>query len=109
MPASLAWFARQDEPGRGMRQPPRPAPAATARCHASRAGSCCGVTPIREAVMRVRAILLAAALVLAPLNARAADLTVWWEEGFYPGENEAVREMMAAFEHKTGKTVELVF
>ena len=31
--------------------------------------------------MRVRAVLLAAALVLAPLGARAADLVVWWEEG----------------------------
>ena len=34
--------------------------------------------------MRVRAILLAAALVLAPLGARAADLVVWWEEGLLP-------------------------
>ena len=46
---------------------------------------------------------------LAPLGARAADLVVWWEEGFSPDEDDAVREMMAAFEHKTGKTVELVF
>src|SRR4051794_22163830 len=59
--------------------------------------------------MRVRAILLAATLVLTPLTARAADLVVWWEEEFSPGEDDAVREMMAAFEHKTGKTVELVF
>ena len=59
--------------------------------------------------MRVRAILLAAALVLAPLGARAADLVVWWEDEFSPGEDDAVREMMAAFEQKTGKTVELTF
>ena len=59
--------------------------------------------------MRVRAILLAAALALAPPGARAADLVVWWQEGFSPDEDDAVREMMAAFEHKTGKTVELVF
>jgi multiple sugar transport system substrate-binding protein len=58
--------------------------------------------------MRVRAILLAAALTLAPLGVRAADLVVWWEEGFYPGEDDAVREMMAAFEKITGKRVELV-
>ena len=37
--------------------------------------------------MRVRAVLLAAALVLAPLGARAADLVVWWEEGFNPEED----------------------
>src|SRR4051794_29549926 len=59
--------------------------------------------------MRVRAVLLAAALALAPLDARAADLVVWWDEGFAPAEDDAVREMMAAFEHKTGKTVELAF
>jgi hypothetical protein len=34
--------------------------------------------------MRVRAAILAAALVLAPLAARAADLVIWWEEGYYP-------------------------
>src|SRR3954453_6209241 len=59
--------------------------------------------------MRVRAVLLAAALALAPLGVRAADLVVWWDEGFAPAEDDAVREMMAAFEHKTGKTVELSF
>ena len=47
-------------------------------------------------------------LAMAPLGARAADLVVWWEEGFYPEEDEAVAEMIAAFEQKTGKQVELV-
>jgi hypothetical protein len=42
-----------------------------------------------------------------PLVARAADLVVWWEKGFYPAEDAAVRELVAAFEKKTGKTVEL--
>ena len=58
--------------------------------------------------MRARAVVLAVALVLAPLGARAADLVVWWEKGFYPEEDEAVREIIAAFEQKTGKQVELV-
>src|SRR3954453_9126914 len=58
---------------------------------------------------RVRAILLAATLILTPLGARAADLVVWWEDEFFSGENDAVREMMAAFEKKTGKTIELTF
>src|SRR3954468_2691298 len=57
--------------------------------------------------MRVRAVLLAVALVLVPLAARAADLVVWWEKGFNLEEDQAVRETDAAFEHKTGKTVEL--
>jgi hypothetical protein len=34
--------------------------------------------------MRVRAVLLAAMFALAPLDARAADLVVWWEEGYNP-------------------------
>jgi multiple sugar transport system substrate-binding protein len=58
--------------------------------------------------MRSRVLLLAAALAVAPLGAKAADLVVWWEKGFYPQEDEAVREIIAAFEQKTGKQVELV-
>jgi multiple sugar transport system substrate-binding protein len=59
--------------------------------------------------MRVWAILLATILALVPCGARAADLVVWWEEGFYPGEDEAVRELVAAFGQKTGKKVQLAF
>src|SRR5689334_8435509 len=55
MAASLAWLTRQNEPGRGMRQPPVAAPRAQAHAGArSRSGS---------GTMRVRAILLATALV----------------------------------------------
>ena len=32
--------------------------------------------------MRAWTVVLAVALVLAPLGARAADLVVWWEQGF---------------------------
>jgi multiple sugar transport system substrate-binding protein len=56
-----------------------------------------------------RILVLGALLVMAPLGAHAADLVVWWEKGFYPQEDEAVREIIAAFEHKTGKEVELDF
>jgi hypothetical protein len=58
--------------------------------------------------MRSLMRVLVAALVLAPLGVQAADLVVWWEEGFNPEEDAAVREMVAAFERKTGKHVELV-
>jgi ABC-type glycerol-3-phosphate transport system substrate-binding protein len=58
--------------------------------------------------MRARAVVLALAIVLAPLGAQAADLVVWWEKGFYAQEEEAVAEVIAAFEQKTGKEVELV-
>ena len=33
---------------------------------------------------------------------------VWWDEGYYAEEGEAVREIVAAFEQQTGKKVELV-
>jgi ABC-type glycerol-3-phosphate transport system substrate-binding protein len=58
---------------------------------------------------RMRAVLLAAALMLVPLAARAADLVIWWEESFYPEEDQATRELVATFEAMTGKTVELTF
>jgi multiple sugar transport system substrate-binding protein len=60
-------------------------------------------------LVRARTILLAAALVLVPLGARSADLVVWWEEGRYPEEDAAVREIVTAFEKKISKEVELVF
>ncbi len=55
----------------------------------------------------VPAALSPRALVMAPLGAQAADLVVWWEEGFNPEEDAAVREIIAAFEQETGKQVEL--
>jgi multiple sugar transport system substrate-binding protein len=59
--------------------------------------------------MRTRAVILAAAIVIAPLGAKGADLVVWWDEGYYAQEDEAVREIIAAFEQDSGKQVELVF
>jgi multiple sugar transport system substrate-binding protein len=59
--------------------------------------------------MRSGAVVLAAAISLAPLGAKAADLVMWWEKGYYAQEDEAVRETIAAFEQDTGKQVELVF
>ena len=59
--------------------------------------------------MRSRAFILATLLILVPVGAKAADLVVWWDEGYYAQEDEAVREIIAAFEQKTGKQVELAF
>jgi multiple sugar transport system substrate-binding protein len=66
------------------------------------------VMPWGGTTMRASAVVLAAAIVLAPLGAKAADLVVWWDEGFYPQEDEAIREIVAAFEQETGKQVELL-
>jgi multiple sugar transport system substrate-binding protein len=59
--------------------------------------------------MRARAVVLALAIATAPLGAKAADLVVWWEKGLYPREDDAVREIVAAFEQASGKKAELVF
>jgi multiple sugar transport system substrate-binding protein len=59
--------------------------------------------------MRTQMIILAATLLIAPLGARAADLVVWWEEGFNAEEDEAVRAIVAAFEEESGKKVGLTF
>jgi multiple sugar transport system substrate-binding protein len=59
--------------------------------------------------MGSRILVLALALLMAPLGANAADLVVWWEKGYYPQEDEAVREIVAAFEEETGNQVELAF
>jgi multiple sugar transport system substrate-binding protein len=59
--------------------------------------------------MQIQAVLVALALILAPLGAKAADLVVWWDEGYYSQEDEAVREIIAAFEQGSGKRVELAF
>jgi multiple sugar transport system substrate-binding protein len=58
-------------------------------------------------VMRVRAVIIAAVLSLAPIGTQAADLVVWWEAGFNPEEDVAVKEIITAFEQKSGKKVEL--
>ena len=55
----------------------------------------------------VRAVVLAAALILTPPGARAADLVVWWDKGYTPEEDAAVKETVAAFKQQTAKQVEL--
>ena len=59
-----------------------------------RCGSSCGrqkSSPMLSVIahrggttMRARAVVLAVAIALAPLGARAADLVVWWEKGQQP-------------------------
>ena len=59
-------------------------------------------------MQRLVPALVASALLLAPPGAQAADPLVWWEKSFYAQEDDAVREIIAAFEQETGKQVELV-
>ena len=59
--------------------------------------------------MRSRDFIFATLLILVPIGAQGADLVVWWDEGYYAQEDEAVREIIAAFEQETGSQVELTF
>jgi multiple sugar transport system substrate-binding protein len=59
-------------------------------------------------MLSILALVLAALIVMAPLGAEAADLVVWWDEGYYAEESEAVWEIIAAFEQGSGKQVELL-
>ena len=56
--------------------------------------------------MRIGAIVLAAAL-MAPVGTKAADLVVWWDEGYYAEEGDAIAEIIATFKQGSGKQVEL--
>ena len=56
----------------------------------------------------MRTAVLATMLAIVPLTTRAADLVVWWDEGYYAEEGDAIAEIIAAFERETGKQVELV-
>ena len=58
--------------------------------------------------MRARPVVLAAALVLAPLGARAADLVVWWDKGSTPRRTRRSGRSSPPSSRKTGKQVELV-
>jgi multiple sugar transport system substrate-binding protein len=58
--------------------------------------------------MRVPLMVLMAALLVVPAGAWGADLVVWWDEGYYAEEGDAIVEVIDAFEHKSGKKVELI-
>jgi multiple sugar transport system substrate-binding protein len=57
---------------------------------------------------RVLRAAFAALIMVAPVSVEAADLVVWWEHGYSSQEDEAVGEIIAAFEQASGKRVELV-
>ena len=60
----------------------------------------------RRPIMRSRSVLLAVALVMAPSAVLAADLVVWWDEGYYAQEDEAVsgdRRRLRAGDRQAGR------
>jgi hypothetical protein len=51
------------------------------------------------AMLGLVSVLLASTLLLAPLGAKAADLVVWWEKGYYAQEDAA----LAHFPYRDGE------
>jgi multiple sugar transport system substrate-binding protein len=49
------------------------------------------------------------ALVITPIAAGAADLTIWWAKGYYPSEDKGLRRIVAGFEDETQTKIDLTF
>ena len=61
-----------------------------------------------------RRTLMASAGALAasaarPARAAGQTITVWWTQGFYQAEDQAVKDSIAAWEKSSGNKVELTF
>jgi multiple sugar transport system substrate-binding protein len=67
------------------------------------------MTRLQPNPRRLPGVLALSTLLAAPLPALAADLTIAWEEGFYPEEDKAIEAVVAAYEQETGKDVQLTF
>src|SRR5579875_1827591 len=63
----------------------------------------------RRSLLGGTAGLAASTMLARPYVARAADktLTVWWNQGFYPAEDQAFRDMVATWEKQSGYKVSL--
>ncbi len=56
--------------------------------------------------------LAACALLMAvsgAVQAAGQTVTVWWNQGFYPAEDQAMRDMVAAWEKQSGNKIDLTF
>src|SRR5215468_6279691 len=54
-------------------------------------------------------LIALAALTPAPVAAAGQTVTVWWNQGFYPAEDQAMRDVVAAWEKETGNKLDLTF
>jgi len=63
----------------------------------------------RRTLLRGSAVLATGSVLARPYIARAAGttLTVWWNQGFYPAEDEAFHKLIAAWEKQSGNTINL--
>jgi multiple sugar transport system substrate-binding protein len=61
----------------------------------------------RRHVLQAGLGLAAVSTLARPALASGQTVTVWWNQGFYPAEDEAFRNLVSAWEHASGNHVEL--
>lgn len=61
----------------------------------------------RRDLLKGPAGLLAASALAKPALARGQTLTIWWNQGYYPAEDAALRNLVAAWERQSGNRVNL--
>lgn len=61
----------------------------------------------RRSVLKASAGFLAASALARPAVAKGQTLTVWWNQGFYPAEDQAFRTLISNWEKASGNTVNL--
>ena len=62
---------------------------------------------VRRDLLKVSAGLAAASALARPAVARGQTVTIWWNQGFYPAEDKAFRDLIAEWEKASGNTVNL--
>lgn len=67
------------------------------------------ITRTRRFVTACMAAGLGAWLAPSPAVAAGKTITIWWNQGFYPAEDQAMRTAVAAWEKASGDKVELTF
>jgi len=61
----------------------------------------------RRNVLKASVGLLAVSALAHPAVARGQTITVWWNQGFYPAEDQAFHNLIATWEKASGNTVNL--
>lgn len=62
---------------------------------------------IRRDILKASVGVAAVSALGRPAVARGQTVTIWWNQGFYPAEDEAFRTLIAAWEKQSGNTVNL--
>ena len=62
---------------------------------------------VRRDLLKGSLGLMTAAVLARPALAAGKTITVWWNQGYYPEEDAALRSVVSAWEKATGNNIEL--